>query len=149
VFTLSAGQFSSRFRSGEFLLERRDAVFGFGQRDLQTLQLCPALGAIFLDLCGQAGEVGQLGFFFFQLPLDFCDGVVGLLDLSGMLLTFFSRVTDVAPRALDQLGKFFRTQPIELNAAAVRGDFTFQSLHLRTRIGDQNVDLVQRVACFG
>ena len=75
--------------------------------------------------------------------------MVGLLDLSGMLLAFFFRVTDVALRALDQLGAFFRTLPIELNAAAVRGDFTFQSLHLRTRIGDQNVDLVQRVACFG
>ena len=115
-------QFPARFGSGEFLFERRDAAFGFGQRELQLLQLHPALGSIFLDLSGRAAELGQLGFFFFQVPLHFCDRVIGLLDLSGVLFAFFSRVADVALRAFDQLGEFFRTLPIEFNPAAVRGD---------------------------
>ena len=72
-----------------------------------------------------------------------------MLDLSGVLLAFFLSVVDVALRAFDQLGAFFRAQPIELNAAAMRCDFAFHSLHLRARIGDLDVDLVQRVACFG
>ena len=116
---------------------------------MQLLQLRRALGAIFLDFSGQTGEVSQLGFFFFQLPLDFRDRVVGLLDLSGVLFAFFLRVANVALCAFHQLGEFFRTQPIELNSAAVRCDFAFQSLHLRARIGDLDVDLVQRPPLVG
>jgi hypothetical protein len=100
-------------------------------------------------LSGKGGELGQLGFLFFQLPLDFCDGPVPLLNLSGVLFTFLFRVTDVALRGFDQLGEFFRTPPVELNAAAVSGDFAFQSLYLCARLSDFDVNLVQRAAFFG
>ena len=112
------------------------------------MQLRPALSTIFLNLSGQTRELVQLRFFFFQLLLDFRDGVIGLLDLSGVFFGFFFPVADVALRARDQVGKFLRTLPIELNPAAVRRDFTFQSLHLRARIGDLDVELVQCVAFF-
>ena len=90
-----------------------------------------ALGAIFLDFAGQTREPDQLGFFFAQVPLDFCNRVVRLLDFSGVLFAFLFSVGDLAPRALDELSKVIRALSIELNSAAVRANFAFQSLHFR------------------
>ena len=131
MFDLCVGQFAARLRSRAFLLDRQDSASGFRQRQLQLLQPRTALGAIFLDFAGQTRELDQLGFFFAQVPLDFCNRVVRLLDFSGVLFAFLFSVGDLAPRALDELSKVIRALSIELNSAAVRANFAFQSLHLR------------------
>ena len=85
LLDLFARQFAARFRSGEFLLKRRNSAFAFGTRELQFLQPRAALNAIFLNFAGEAGELGELGVFVFQVSLDFCDRVVDLLDVGGVL----------------------------------------------------------------
>ena len=104
--------------------------------------------ALFLHFADLTGEPRQLALFFFQVSFDFYDRVVCLLDLSTLALVFFFGVHDVASRALDQFCDLFGSLPIEFNAAAMRGDFTFQSLYLRARLSDLCVDFVQRAALF-
>ena len=132
LLDLCARQFSARFRSGKFLVECRDSAFRFGKRQLQLLQSRAALGSIFLDFSGQTGELRQLGFVLFQAPLDFRNRLVGLLDRGVVLFAFVFSVGDVAPRAFGQLRHLLRALAIEFDAAAVRSDFAFQSLHFRS-----------------
>ena len=149
LLDLFARQFAARFRSGEFLLKRRNSAFAFGTRELQFLQPRAALNAIFLNFAGEAGELGELGVFVFQVSLDFCDRVVDLLDVGGVLVALGFSIGDVPPRALDQLRKLFCALAIELDATAVRGNFAFQPLHFGTRLGDLAVDLIQRATFLG
>ena len=115
---------------------------------MQLLQLRAALVATFLQCCGQTGKLGELGFFLLQLPLDLCDGLISLLNRNGVLFAFLFSLRNVASRAFNEVAEFFRALPIELHAAAVRSDFTFQSLHLRARVGDLNIYVVQCAAFF-
>ena len=148
LFDLRPRRFAARFRSGEFVFECRDSAFGFGKRQLQFLEPRAPLGAIFLDFRSETVQSGQLAFLFFQVPLNFCDPVIGLLDLSGVLFAFLSSLGHLAPGALDQFGDLVRALSIELNAATVRSDFTFQLLYFRARTSYLDVDLVQHSPFF-
>src|SRR6266436_865827 len=113
------------------------------------MQTPAAVRPLFLDFGSQSSKLSQLSFFFFQVAFDLRDRIVGLLDLSGVLLALLSGVGYVAPRAFHKLGQLLRALPIELNAAPVGGDVALQLLHCRAGIGDVNVELVQVSTLFG
>ena len=74
--------------------------------------------------------------------------MVGLLDLCNVLFALLLSLGYLAPRTLGKLGELFCPLPIKLDAAPVRGDFAFQSLHFRAGIGDLDIDLVHFLAFF-
>ena len=55
---------------------------------------------------------------------------------------------DIVSAALDQFGQFLRALTIELDPAAMRGDFALQLLRLAPRIRYLDVDLVQGAPFF-
>ena len=113
------------------------------------MQTPGAVRPLFLDFGSQSSKLSQLSFFFFQVAFDLRDRIVGLLDVSGVLLALLSGVGYVAPRAFHKLGQLLRALPIEFNAAPVGGDVALQLLHCRAGIGDVNVELVQVSTLFG